>query len=63
MKMPKGHLNYKEMFVMMHDVINLRMIRQLTLRSYNFQAIWRVFRPSSENLLNLNKFLETAEVN
>ena len=34
-----------------------------TLRSYNFQAIWRVFRPSSENLLNLNKFLETAEVN
>ena len=34
-----------------------------TLRSYNFQAIWRVFGPSSENLLNLNNFLETAEVN
>ena len=34
-----------------------------SLRSYNFQAIWRVFRPSSENLLNLNKYLESAEVN
>ena len=39
--------------------VSLAFVRGIPLRSYNFQAIWRVFRPSSENLVNLNKFLET----